>query len=89
MHTAEHVTGTRTINLLYKVSDTSSCEPLVFHFNSLDMHQQIEELESQLRKSNNRLSQIEHELIDSKVAAETEVLKLRDELNKLRDRYDR
>jgi predicted nucleic acid-binding Zn-ribbon protein len=53
------------------------------------MHQQIEELESQLRKSNNRLSQIEHELIDSKVAAETEVLKLRDELNKMRDRYDR
>ena len=60
-----------------------------FHFDSLDMHQQREELESQLRKSNNRLSQIEHELIDSKVAAETEVLKLRDELNKLRDRYDR
>ena len=60
-----------------------------FHFDSLDMHQQIEELESQLRKSNNRLSQIEHELIDSKVTAETEVLKLRDELNKLRDRYDR
>lgn len=57
--------------------------------SSLDMHQQIEELESQLRKSNTRLSQIEHELMDSKVNAENEVLKLRDELNKLRDRYDR
>ncbi|CAG2196924.1 uncharacterized protein LOC143069771 isoform X1 [Mytilus galloprovincialis] len=57
--------------------------------SSLDMHQQIEGLESQLRKSNTRLSEIEHELIYSKVAAESEVLKLRDELNKLRDRYDR
>ncbi|XP_064602459.1 brain-enriched guanylate kinase-associated protein-like isoform X2 [Liolophura sinensis] len=55
----------------------------------LDLHQQIEELRSQLHRSNVHISQIEHELMDSKQAAEYEVLKLRDELSKLRDRYDR
>ncbi|XP_021342061.1 tight junction-associated protein 1-like isoform X2 [Mizuhopecten yessoensis] len=57
--------------------------------NSLDLHQEIEALESQLRKSNNHISQIEHEIIDSKHVAEYEVLKLTEELAKLRDRYDR
>ncbi|XP_060083723.1 tight junction-associated protein 1-like [Ylistrum balloti] len=57
--------------------------------HSLDLHQEIEALESQLRRSNNHISQIEHEIIDSKQMAEYEVLKLTDELAKLRDRYDR
>ncbi|XP_069117530.1 tight junction-associated protein 1-like isoform X1 [Argopecten irradians] len=57
--------------------------------NSLDLHQEIEALESQLRKSNNHISQIEHEIINSKQLAEYDVLKLTEELAKLRDRYDR
>ncbi|XP_033736339.1 tight junction-associated protein 1-like isoform X2 [Pecten maximus] len=66
-----------------------TCRGCFSNHSSLDLHQEIEALESQLRKSNNHISQIEHEIIDSKQLAEYEVLKLTDELAKLRDRYDR
>lgn len=58
-------------------------------FGSLDLHQKIVELESELRRSNEHISKIGWELMDSKQVANYEVLKLREELNKLRDRYDR
>ncbi|XP_050406754.1 tight junction-associated protein 1 isoform X1 [Patella vulgata] len=57
--------------------------------SSLDLHQQIEELQSHLVRSNNHISQVEHELLDSKQIADWELLKLTDEFAKLRDRYDR
>ncbi|ESO93525.1 hypothetical protein LOTGIDRAFT_232600 [Lottia gigantea] len=57
--------------------------------SSLDLHQQIEELQSHLVRSNGHISQIEHELLDSKQVADWELLKVTDEFNKLRDRYDR
>ncbi|KAL5009404.1 hypothetical protein ScPMuIL_014985 [Solemya velum] len=65
------------------------CECCSSHHSSLDLHQQIEELQSQLRSSSIHISYIEHELMDSKCAADFEVLKLKDELAKLRDRYER
>ncbi|KAK3092370.1 hypothetical protein FSP39_002053 [Pinctada imbricata] len=58
-------------------------------FDCLDLHQQIVELESQLRKSNNHISKINHELLDCKQTTDYEVMKYRDEINKLRERYDR
>ncbi|XP_061174281.1 tight junction-associated protein 1-like isoform X1 [Saccostrea echinata] len=57
--------------------------------SSLDLHQKIVELESELRKSNEHVSKIGRELMDNKQLADYEVHKLREELNKLRDRYDR
>lgn len=56
---------------------------------SLDLHQKIVELESELRKSNEHISKLGRELMDNKQVADYEVLKLREELSKLRDRYDR
>lgn len=56
---------------------------------SLDLHQKIVELESELRKSNEHISKLGRELMDNKQVADYEVLKLREELGKLRDRYDR
>lgn len=56
---------------------------------SLDLHQKIVELESELRKSNEHISKIGRELMDNKQVADYEVRKLREELGKLRDRYDR
>lgn len=47
------------------------------------------ELESELRRSNEHISKIGRELMDNKQVADYEVLKLREELGKLRDRYDR
>lgn len=57
--------------------------------SSLDLHQKIVELESELRRSNEHISKIGRELMDNKQVADYEVLKLREELGKLRDRYDR
>lgn len=62
---------------------------LYYMFLSLDLHQRIVELESELRKSNEHISKIGRELMDNKQLADYEVLKLREELGKLRDRYDR
>lgn len=56
---------------------------------SLDLHQKIVELESELLKSNEHISKIGRELMDNKQVADYEVRKLREELGKLRDRYDR
>ncbi|XP_067682382.1 tight junction-associated protein 1-like [Haliotis asinina] len=66
-----------------------ACQTCFSNGSSLDLHQQIEELQCQLLRSNSHISLIEHELIDSKQLAEYEVLKLREEFARLRDRYDR
>lgn len=60
-----------------------------FNYNSLDLHQQIEELQSRLLRSNRNIHQAEEELMQNKQAAEYEISKLKEELSRLRDRYDR
>ncbi len=63
--------------------------PSSYLYSSLDFHHEIEELRSKLVKSNSRISQMEHEFMESQEYAECENSKLEDELTKLRDRYDR
>ena len=58
-------------------------------FFSLDLHHEIEELRSKLKKSESHVLQMERDFIDSREYAENEISKLQDELAKLRDRYDR
>lgn len=70
------------------MKDTDTCSFSIF-IQSLDLHQKIVELESELRRSNEHISKIGRELMDNKQVADYEVLKLREELGKLRDRYDR
>lgn len=60
-----------------------------FNNNSLDLHHEIEELRSKLKKSTSHIAQMEREFVESREYAEQEINKLQDELNKLRDRYDR
>ncbi|CAL1529422.1 unnamed protein product [Lymnaea stagnalis] len=55
----------------------------------LDLHQQIAELHSQLQRSGAHISSIEHEFIDSKQAMDVELTKTKEELGRLRERYDR
>ena len=69
---------------------------IIFNFNlirscscSLDLHHEIEELRSKLKKSTTHIAQMEREFVESREYAEQEISKLQDELNKLRDRYDR
>ncbi|XP_064622402.1 brain-enriched guanylate kinase-associated protein-like isoform X2 [Lineus longissimus] len=60
-----------------------------FGGNSLDLHHQIEELNSKLRQSNAHIAQMEKDFEASRLYSEQEISKLQDELLKLRDRYDR
>ncbi|XP_029643108.1 tight junction-associated protein 1 [Octopus sinensis] len=60
-----------------------------FNNNSLDLHQQIEELQSSLIRNNQHIHHKEEEHLLSKQASEYEVLKLKDDISRLRDRYDR
>ncbi|KAH9509363.1 Tight junction-associated protein 1 [Bulinus truncatus] len=55
----------------------------------LDLHQKIAELHSQLHRSNTHISNIEHELIDNKQAMDSELAKTKDDLSRLRERYER
>lgn len=54
-----------------------------------DLHQQIAELHSQLQRSGSHIASIEHELMDSKQAMDLELIKTKEDLNRLRERYDR
>ncbi|GAB1609692.1 tight junction-associated protein 1-like [Argonauta hians] len=60
-----------------------------FNNNSLDLHQQIEELRSSLLRNKQHIHLKEEELILSKQASEYEMFKLKEEISRLRDRYDR
>jgi tight junction protein 4 (peripheral) len=55
----------------------------------LDLQQQIAELHSQLHRSGTHISNIEHELLDSRQSMDVELMKTKEELNRLRERYDR
>ncbi|ELU07624.1 hypothetical protein CAPTEDRAFT_227174 [Capitella teleta] len=57
--------------------------------DSLDLHREIEELRSKVKKGGTQMTQMEKEFAQSKEFAEQEISKLQDELSKLRDRYDR
>lgn len=57
--------------------------------DSLDLHQQIEELHSQLLRSKSHYSSMEQEYDNRLQTANYELLKLREEFVKLRDRYER
>ena len=61
----------------------------MYGFFSLDLHHEIEELRSKLKKSESHVLQMERDFISSREYAENEISKLQDELAKLRDRYDR
>ncbi|GFO27474.1 tight junction-associated protein 1 [Plakobranchus ocellatus] len=54
-----------------------------------DLHQQIAELHSQLQRSGAHITSIEHELMDSKQAMDLELIKTKEDLSRLRERYDR
>lgn len=56
---------------------------------SLDLHQQIAELHSQLQRSGAHITSIEHELMDSRQTMDLDLIKVKEELSRLRDRYDR
>lgn len=63
---------------------------MFFHsLYSLDLHQQIAQLHSQLERSNSHITNVEQELISSKVNVDLEVLKVREDHLRLRDRYER
>ncbi len=56
---------------------------------SLDLHHEIEELRSKLKKSDSHIMQMERDFAESREYAEQEISKLQDELARLRDRYER
>ena len=56
---------------------------------SLDLHQEIEELQFHLVRSKNHISQLEHELADSRQLSGYELSKFGEEFARLRERYDR
>jgi tight junction protein 4 (peripheral) len=58
-------------------------------FCSLDLHEQIEALHSQLQKSQSSLHYVERELMDGRTLMDLELTKTREELVRLRERYDR
>ena len=57
--------------------------------HSLDLHQQIEELQSHLLRSQAHISNMEQEFENKLQTTNYELLKTREELVKLRDRYER
>ncbi|XP_041352729.1 tight junction-associated protein 1-like [Gigantopelta aegis] len=66
-----------------------TCESCFTNSTSLDLHQEIEELQFHLIRSKNHISQLEHELADNKQLSEYELVKFREEFARLRDRYER
>ena len=66
-----------------------SCAIFFGVFPSLDLHHEIENLRAQLLNRNSLIGQLESEFSESRDYADQEICGLRDELAKLRDRYDR
>ena len=64
-------------------------DPAVYCMCSLDLHEQIEALNSQLQRSQASLGQVEHELMEGRQLMDLELTKTREELVRLRERYDR
>lgn len=60
-----------------------------FSTSNLDLHEQIEALHSQLQKSQGNLHVVERELMDGRTLMDMELTKTREELMRLRERYDR
>ena len=56
---------------------------------SLDLQEQIEALHSQLQRSHATLSQVEREQLEGRLLMDMELTKTREELVRLRERYDR
>ncbi|KAL8576200.1 hypothetical protein ACOMHN_027855 [Nucella lapillus] len=57
--------------------------------SNLDLHEQIEALHSQLLRSQQSLGQVELELMEGRQLMDLELTKTREELVRLRERYDR
>ncbi|KAK7103946.1 hypothetical protein V1264_018735 [Littorina saxatilis] len=57
--------------------------------SNLDLHEQIEALRSQLQRSQASLGQVDRELMEGRQLMDMELTKTREELVRLRDRYDR
>ncbi|XP_076442826.1 tight junction-associated protein 1-like [Babylonia areolata] len=57
--------------------------------SNLDLHEQIEALHSQLQRSQQSLGQVELELMEGRQLMDLELTKTREELVRLRERYDR
>lgn len=66
-----------------------ACRNCAVATSNLDLHEQIEGLRSQLQKSQASLGQVEFELMEGRQTTDLELLKTREELARLRDRYDR
>ena len=58
-------------------------------YSSLDLHREIEELMSMLKKNASNMVNMEQEFVQSRDYSNMEVSRLQYELSKLRDKYDR
>lgn len=65
------------------------CHKDVVISSNLDLHEQIEALHSQLQRSHQSLGQVELELMEGRQLMDLELTKTREELVRLRERYDR